>query len=516
MSKPPKDEPLLELDQIQGNVIPGFLKNHQHYHFFVIIDAVAAKAYLARRHGDLSTAAQTFKSHAEWKAERAKLGREPDPAAVVFRNVALTAFGLRKLTSGTDVEQFEDLAFKQGLANRSENIGDPKDKAEAGHASRWLVGNPGKPVDGAWIMASDHLAFLQGEGVKLAAELGANGMQVVHVDAGDVNAAPKPGHEQFGFKDGVSHPAIRGRWPTAPYNFVSPRTFPADKAFDKVRADFSEPGRRLVWPGHFIFGYGRQKGSDTLQYDAANQAKGPPWAKNGSLLVYRRLRQNPDAFAKFVATTAAALAKKYKAAAPGKDRLAAMLVGRWPSGTPVSRSPDKDIGLTGDPANYFQFVNKPDPPLPGDTAPNLPDFDGHVCPLAAHIRKVNPRDQATDLGPAGNTPPRYLLRRGITYSVNGNDKGLIFAAYQSSITDQFEFVMQKWVNQENTPRSGGGHDPILAQGAGRVFNLPVGQKPEKIPFTGKFVVPTGGEYLFSPSIAFFTTTLATPAGKKGP
>ena len=238
------------------------------------------------------------------------------------------------------------------------------------------------------------------------------------------------------------------------------------------------------------------------------QAKGPAWAKNGSLMVYRRLRQNPDAFWKFVETTANALAKKYPKTAPDKKRFAAMLMGRWESGTPIVRSPDKDIGLKDDPMNYFAYANKQEPPLPKDTAPQIADPDGLLCPLAAHVRKVNPRDQATDLGFAERTPPRSLLRRGITYAAKKDDKGLIFVAYQSSITDQFEFLMKHWVNKPNTPRDKAGHDPILTQGSGRVFHLPIEKKVEAISVSGAFVVPTGGEYFFSPSIDFFKTTLA--------
>jgi Dyp-type peroxidase family len=513
MSKAPKDEPQLALDQIQGNVIPGFLKNHQHFHFFSITDAAAARTCLGKLHSSLSTAAQVLEAHRVWKAKRAKLGHEPEPERVAFRNLALSAAGLRKLTSNAEVDQFADVAFKLGLLERSSFIGDPGEKAEPGHASGWVVGSPANPVDGVLIMASDHLAWLLEEAKKLTAEFSSKGMKILHEDRGDVNAAPQAGHEQFGFKDGISHPSIRGRWPTAPYDFVSPRTLPMDKSFDTVRADFAEPGRRLIWPGHFLFGYGRQKGDDTRTYDSADRPKGPGWAKDGSLMVYRRLRQNPDEFSRFVEATAKALAAKYPGSAPDKDRLAALLVGRWPTGTPVARSPDKDIGLSGDALNYFLYADKATPALPGDKAPNPADPEGHFCPLGAHIRKVNPRDQATDLGFAERTPPRSLLRRGITYAAKSGDKGLIFVAYQSSIVDQFEFLMRNWINKPNTPRDHAGHDPILAQGAGRYFYLPIGKEPEKIPVTGAFVVPTGGEYFFSPSMNFFKTTLTASAKK---
>jgi len=510
---PPKDEPLLALDEIQGNIIPGFLKDHQHFVFFVVTDASAAKKCLSNLNSRLSTAAEVLKAHSLWKEQRQRLGREPDAAHYVFMNVALSAAGLGKLTTRGEVDEFVDVAFKMGLAERSSYIGDPDAKSEPGHVSGWVVGGAVHRVDGVLIMASDDLSWLLEKQKEMVKEFSAQGMKIVHEDLGDVNGAAKAGHEHFGFKDGISQPAVRGRWPTEPFDFVSPRTFPKDATFDAMRADFAEPGRRLIWPGHFVFGYGRQKADDPRTYDPANQPKGPAWAENGSLLVYRRLRQNPDEFWKFVQDTVNALAKKYPKSAPDKRRVGALLVGRWDSGTPLVRSPDKDIGITGDALNYFTFDAKSTPAPPGDSWPNMADPDGLSCPLAAHIRKVNPRDQATDLGFAERTPPKMMLRRGITYAAKTDDKGLLFVSYQSSIVDQFEFLMKQWVNKANTPQDHAGHDPILSRGRNRVFNVTIEKKVEEIPLTSTFVVPTGGEYFFSPSIGFFKKTLAS-TGKK--
>jgi hypothetical protein len=202
------------------------------------------------------------------------------------------------------------------------------------------------------------------------------------------------------------------------------------------------------------------------------------------------------------------LARKYPKSAPDKQRFAALLIGRWASGTPLVRSPDKDMAITDDGLNYFSYAQKQTPPLPGDSAPNSADPDGLLCPLGAHIRKVNPRDQTTDQGFAERTPPRSILRRGITYEAKSDDKGLIFVAYQSSIVNQFEFLLNQWVNKPNAPRNHSGHDPILTQRRGRILYLTIESNVEEISIPSAFVIPTGGEYLFSPSIAFFKKTLA--------
>jgi Dyp-type peroxidase family len=514
MAPPPKDEPVLALDEIQGNVMPGFKKDHQHFVFFSISDPAAARVWLNKLHTRLSSAAIVLDAHRVWKRMKEQRGKEPDAAHFLLLNIALSASGLAKLTSKAEVDDFDDVAFKLGQSERSTLIGDPASAKVPGHAAGWLVGGPKHAVDGVLILASDDLSWLEGEQKKLVAELSARGMKVAHEDRGDVSTAPTRGHEQFGFKDDISRPAVRGRWPTDPYDFVTKRTLPSDAAFDSLRADFAAPGSRLIWPGHVIFGYGRQMADDPRTYDAANQAKGPAWAKNGSFMVYRRLRQHTDVFWKFVEDAAKQLAKTYPKTAPDKDRLAACLIGRWKTGTPLARSPDKDIGITGDGLNYFSYASKQAPPLPGDTAPEAADPDGLSCPLGAHIRKVNPRDQATDLGISEHTPPRSILRRGITYAAKDSDKGLLFVAYQSSIKEQFEFLMRMWANKENTPRSNGGLDPILSQNPSRAFHLPIDGKVENIAITKSFVEPTGGEYFFAPSIGFFKNTLAGGAKKR--
>jgi Dyp-type peroxidase family len=514
MASPPKDEPLLDLDEIQGNVLPGFKKDHQHFVFFSIRDPAVARVWLNKLHTRVSSAAIVLDAHRVWKRMKEQRGKEPDAAHFLLLNIALSASGLAKLTSKAEVHDFEDAAFKVGQSERSTLIGDPASAKEPGHAADWLVGGPKHVVDGVLILASDDLAWLDGEQKELAVELSVQGMKIEHEDRGDVSAAPTPGHEQFGFKDNISRPAVRGRWPTAPYDFVTARTLPTDATFDSLRADFAAPGSRLIWPGHVIFGYGRQTADDPRTYDAANQAKGPAWAKNGSFLVYRRLRQHTDVFWKSVEDAAKRLAKTYPKTAPEKDRLAACLIGRWKSGTPLSRSPDKDLGIKEEGLNYFSYASRQTPALPGDTALEAADPDGLLCPLGAHIRKVNPRDQATDLGISEHTPPRSILRRGITYSTSDSDKGLLFVAYQSSIVDQFEFLMRMWANKENTPRNNGGFDPILSQKPGRVFYLPIDGKVEKVVITKAFVEPTGGEYFFAPSIGFFKNTLAGGAKKR--
>jgi deferrochelatase/peroxidase EfeB len=76
-----------------------------------------------------------------------------------------------------------------------------------------------------------------------------------------------------------------------------------------------------------------------------------------------------------------------------------------------------------------------------------------ICPLAAHVRKMNPRDDLTELG--FNFDKNRMLRRGIQFgeevtpeeyksgkTADGTDRGLIFVCYQANIANSFVFVQQ--------------------------------------------------------------------------
>jgi deferrochelatase/peroxidase EfeB len=132
----------------------------------------------------------------------------------------------------------------------------------------------------------------------------------------------------------------------------------------------------------------------------------PAWIRNGSFLVFRRLYQDVAAFTRFIAD---GVQKLNEAGFPGinVERLGAMCTGRWASGTPILRAPLADdpgfLENTNDAVNSFFYDLDTTPvtwnPSTGRQPDTLPpakrDFDGVTCPLAAHIRKINPRDETT-------------------------------------------------------------------------------------------------------------------------
>jgi deferrochelatase/peroxidase EfeB len=121
---------------------------------------------------------------------------------------------------------------------------------------------------------------------------------------------------------------------------------------------------------------------------------------------------------------------------------------------------------------------------------------------------------------------RRITRRGITYGTRAkhpdddqslNDLpiggvGLLFMCFQASITDQFAFMQQSWVNSEGFLLPQTGVDPVIAQAPAAPAPIPQTWHPEfgnpsplapTVGFSfGQFVTLKGGEFFFAPSIPF--------------
>jgi len=477
-------EPRLELEDIQGHSLAGFRQDHQAYVFLRVDDPRRARKWLARLGPSVASARQVLDHNRRFSERRRELGHDPPDLGATWRNVAFTAEGLRRLAPASEVDRFADEAFVEGLAERSSLLGDPSDERAPGNRRNWLVGGtPATTPHLVVIAASDDADRRDAEVEAIVRE--AAGCAVVHTQRGDNPPGPMAGHEHFGFRDGISQPAVRGLGIAA------------------------RPGQALVWPGQIVFGYPMQDRTDPRAPREA-PLPGPAWCRNGSFVVIRRLRQDVAGFWTAVRRRAGRL---------GMDpvRLAAVLVGRWPSGAPVLLAPDADDpALAADPArnNDFRYAAQ--------------DPAGAACPFAAHIRKVNPRDVATEQGGANDTLARLFLRRGIQYGPaladptaarrdDGVDRGLMFVAFMTSIVSQFEFFPVFWLNATDAPeRAGGGHDPLIGQEEDRRGNrtrrlqlpAPTGGRPATLRFARDFVTPTGGGYFFAPSLTALRDVLA--------
>jgi Dyp-type peroxidase family len=469
-------DPTVELADVQGNVLGGFNKDHQRLLFLRFGDGGAARRWLASIVDGIASADEVLRFNQLFADARARRGSEATVPTSQWANVALTRSGLERL--GADTRGFPG-AFRDGMAARAQHVGD----VDASAPARW-VGPFAGGVDALLLLAADDVAALARLVADHVLELERNGIAVAYDQAGDVRA-DQPGHEHFGFRDGISQPGVRGV------------------------TTHQQPGQDLLWPGEFVLGYPTQiarpaPGSDTNESPGPVAQQGPGWARNGSYLVFRRLRQDVPGFAAFVAATA-------RTQGISTDLMGAKLIGRYPSGAPLELGADDPANLDPSRTNDFEFGGDP---------------QGRVVPRSAHIRKVYPRDSRTRDGGESETQTHRMLRRGIPYgpSYDGSaasaavDRGLLFLCYQSSIERQFEFVQSRWVNDDDFPRRGDGVDPLVSQrGGNRQFSLP-GGRPDHVALMQRFVTTTGGAYLFAPSLSALRQLAdgTTPPGRPGP
>lgn len=564
-------EPVLATDNIQGNIV-GFSKDHQTMLFLKITDAGNFRRWLKDFVPFVATAHEVLTFNRLFKAIRRRRGVETHTVQATWINIAFSFDALRQLSKDGDTlqkaaqkfpdykdkakkakdlksEAFTDQAFKQGMAKRAvDMLGDPQSEKAEGNPRNWVFGGTKNEADIVIIVASDSDEDLDDEvrrieesiyaGRSIIGEQALSGVQIIYKQNGATLPPPLTGHEHFGFLDGVSQPGLRGRISKDPTDVLTPRQNPKNPEQGK-------PGQDLLWTGEFIFGYPKQAGKpDPAKPDELNTAPGniaeagPVWAKDGSFLVVRRLRQEVGKFHEFLDETAQTLGLPV-------EQLGAKIVGRWKSGAPIMRQPDADEPkLANDDCanNHFEFgedgdvIKKSDAASPEHcTDEKFPvakaDKEGLRCPFGGHIRKTYPRDDGGTLHPSigeNTTQTHRLLRRGIPFGdpffppidpdkqKDSGNRGLLFAAYQTSIVNQFEFVQQSWSNNpefKDVSKDGklqSGHDLIIGQsntGDGkrtRSFVLPLSENGQtklvEIKTENDWVIPTGGGYFFQPSI----------------
>ena len=517
-------EPEVEVDQVQGNILAGFNKDNQTLIFLDIQNVRAFRLWLQAVIPFVATTEEVLQFNRLFKMIRSRRKVESRAVLSTWMNMAFSFKGLEKLDK-KEADKIRDQGFKAGLAKRSRGLNDPSNGE--GAQQSWLIGGENNEADLVMILASDsieEMAFAVRrveswvyEGAHLHGKVVPSGAAVIFKQKGATLPSPLTGHEHFGFLDGVSQPGIRGTAGKSK-ELITPRQNPADPNQGK-------PGQDRLWPGEFVFGY---PGQDPKDADKKGEVKleGPAWSKNGSFLVFRRLRQDVGGFHDFLKNEGERLKL-------GAELFGAKCVGRWASGAPIERATTADnLTMSRDDCanNAFDFqdgtVPKAAKPGSGQCTDNFPkslaqeDKDGLVCPFAGHIRKAYPRDDVA-VDPKTKNPPNEadtethrLLRRGIPFgdpfdpSVIPDDgnRGLLFLAYQTSIENQFEFVIKNWVNDPEFKDPGSGHDPILGQAdkngnRERFFavTLANGEK-QTIRLEKDWVIPTGGGYFFSPSI----------------
>jgi len=305
--------------------------------------------------------------------------------------------------------------------------------------------------------------------------------------------------EHFGFHDGIAQPTISG-------------------------LKRKDSGENCLAAGEFILGYKNEYGQYTprpgvpAEADQSNLLPAMPQTAmhdlglNGSYLVFRQLKQDVSLFWKYVAS----VTKNMDGSVNEEEmiKLSAQMVGRWPNGTPVVLSPDKELADMGDKDDFGYR----------DSDPN-----GFKCPVSSHTRRSNPRDSLDVSKPVSLSISKKhrLLRRGRSYGppltetlkpidcLNAaecdDDRGLHFICVNADIGRQFEFVQNGWINnikfnglyEEADPLVSNHHNPqdVKKTGSFCVYNNVVRKRMTDIP---EFIKVKGGAYFFLPGIKALT------------
>jgi Dyp-type peroxidase family len=477
----------LDPSNIQGN-LAGFSKDHQRFVFLQFPDKGSGQAFLAAITGDVATCAEVRAFNDVFRLVRSRRADcvEHNTVEATWLNLAISFTGLRVLEApGLDSLPEE---FRAGMKARAEVIGDKDESAPDSGVSAWIEPFKAQRIDAVAILAADDPDDLEEETAHLRRHLSETGITELGAIDGNTREG-EPGREHFGFKDGISQPTIDG--------ITSP----------------AKPGEDTLPAGEFILGHpGLGEATPPPPPENAYNPVQPPapptppeWTKDGSYLVFRRLRQDVQGFREFIA-------REGPAHQIAEELLGAKLVGRYRSGAPlehVRESPEVDTEAA-DPSIA-------DPTLVDDAKIDNFDYDtdsdGRLVPRAAHIRKTNPRSA---IPPGKEESNRHrILRRGVPYGPevasgetaygegpvpDNQDRGLLFLCYQASIIRGFEFVQAQWANQDGFPQAEDGRDPIISQDvADPGFTLPRDSGALHLTLS-RWVITTGGEYFFSPSI----------------
>jgi Dyp-type peroxidase family len=564
-------EPRIERSDIQGNILRGYGFRSAYYLFVHVPDG---EEQVARRW--LLRLCDQVMSSEDWRD-----GRNPQHAL----NVALSCAGLKALGLPDHVLDWFPKEYREGMRDpeRAQLLGDTGTSAPDGWTDGWATNEP-EPHLLLTILAQDRQVARErarmilgwdpdkleetGEDpdqttpddldLRIPAELillrGKTSMKAGLFRHPDLER--EDSREHFGFADGFSQPSIRGM----------PAT-PSEQGMGTLR-------KRGRWaglaPGEFVLGY---PGEDGVAPESLGEGfiipespgrrrmvpESPPapLGRSGSFMVVRKLEQHVDRFRSYLRNQALndlpflrhltrPQDEKDAARIAARQRvLAAKIVGRWHDGTSLVLHPD------GPPPKEDEKAR--DPSAMNDFTYGIRDDEGFGCPLGAHVRRANPRD---DLGWFGSLTRRHrIVRRGMPYGdpsfrayqtnpkkkrkdwqpkglfdphffdIEGQaekERGLMFICFQASIARQFEIIQGQWLNngdsfwlgkekdfltmcpQDGATTNGADGETLPSpdlRAAGRMTIQGREQPSFLSPKEDSFVTLKGGEYFFAPGLS---------------
>jgi Dyp-type peroxidase family len=302
----PEVRPVLrESQEIQGNVLAAFNKDHQVFRFVRFTDEKLGRTWLAAMLGHIATTADVEDFNEVFSLGRTMFGGDPAGLKATWANVSLTPEGLVELSINPDAtrddlrEHFPHTAEQAARAN-----GDTDDSAPA----HWLFGRADQRVHAVVTVASDDEDRLDATTRNLDVLDTLLGVTVVHEQRAATLPGERRGREHFGYKDGVSQPAVRGF-------HHEDRDRPGHRA--------ARPGELLVNAGEFVFGHP----TESPRPEAA------AWLADGSIQVIRRLTQDVEGWHDAVE----------------RHGRGPELIGRHPDGRPLAGVRTNDFDYSDDP-----------------------------------------------------------------------------------------------------------------------------------------------------------------------
>lgn len=454
--------------------------------------SLTGACYLLLRIQNLALAKPWLRSLSIASLAQARTQRLPQVCQIAFTAAGLRALGI-DVTPGAGF----DPQFIDGIAgdqHRSHQLGD--EGANAPAHWHWGVGEQEPHILLVLLAANTAIDSLAQDRRSAAV---AAGCVVISGNTPTTTTTPL-GREPFGFADGISRP-----------NYDWGDTLTPGGARDR---DY----RNLLAMGELLLGYPNEYGF-IGDYPTADGL-----GRNGSYLVYRQLAQDVAGFWQWLA----------RQADDGTIALAERMVGRKLNGAPLPGLQSATIMGTDDPRNAFLFVE---------------DADGRVCPIGAHIRRVNPRSGDDPQGHHGflrnlisllgfsgtamhdavaSTRFHRLSRRGRPYGPviapqaamkgTGADQetGLHFLCLNANIARQFEFVQGAWAASAKFAGLAAEQDPLLgnrlplasAQPTDAFSYTDAGTCPRTISGLPQFVTVRGGAYFFMPGLRSLAQILA--------
>jgi Dyp-type peroxidase family len=320
--------------------------------------------------------------------------------------------------------------------------------------------------------------------------------------------------EHFGFTDGISDPVFEGQFEgDAEALAVIGGGKIAEGPYDE------DTSWSPLETGEFILG----QVDEGQEFPVATQPAG--FVRNGTFMVWRKLRQDVTAFDQEVERQAAIFQRANGVTdhQEAVETVRAKIAGRWSSGIPLLAAPTwaDHQKVMADYADCIAIsLRKPRDSLEQQRLAEYSklltgfrygdDIDGAKCPLGAHVRRANPRDMldpqlSATQGASTLTNRRRIMRRGAPYVDPGGEKGIVFMAICASLFRQFEFIQQQWINYGLEFDAGNDTCPlvgnrlqsdkhVIPSGPANATTFIAAGLPE-------FVTTRGGDYFFLPSLS---------------